>query len=203
LSKSLVPLFVLASLSGCAHRQSSIPCIDPKTAPPVVALAEPACANDVLTSYERLLVLVPHPDDETLGFAGLIKAYMEQGKQIEVVVATDGDAYCEACRFWKTSSTQGSTCSAAELSNFATPAVGSFGEVRHAESAAAAEILGRPDPAFLGYPDTGLGTAWKNFNAGKPDEPLHRSDFSQCSDCISCGSGYGGRRTEAFVLLTD
>ena len=185
-------LFVLYCVSGCARRQASIPCIDPKTATPVAAPIEPACANDVLTSYDNLLVLAPHPDDETLGFAGLIKAYMDQGKQVEVVVTTDGDAYCEACRFWKTSSVQGSTCNAAELSNFATPEIDSFGEVRHGESAAAAAILGRAAPTFLGYPDTGLGIAWKNFTENKPDEPLHRSDFSQCEDCISCGNGYGG-----------
>jgi LmbE family N-acetylglucosaminyl deacetylase len=146
----------------------------------------------VLTSYDSLLVLAPHPDDETLGFAGLTRSYMDHGKPVDVVVTTDGDAYCEACRFWKTSSVHGDTCSASELSNFATPGMDSFGEVRRAESAAAAEILGRGAPTFFGYPDTGLGSAWTNFNAGEPDEPLRRSDFSECKDCVSCGSGYGG-----------
>jgi LmbE family N-acetylglucosaminyl deacetylase len=195
-------LFVLGCVFGCAKRQSSIPCIDPKTAPTVVTPSEPACANDVLTSYESLLVFAPHPDDETLGFAGLIKAYMDQGKPVEVIVTTDGDAYCEACRFWKTSSVQGSTCSAAELSNFATAEMDSFGEVRHAESAEAAEILGRAAPTFLGYPDSGLGVAWKNFNENKPDEPLHRSDFSHCKDCISCERGYGGGPVTNFTANT-
>ena len=192
MSKCLVVLFVLSCIASCAHQKSPIPCIDPKTAPLVATPDETVCGNDALTSYESLLVFAPHPDDETLGFAGLTKAYMDQGKSVAVVVTTDGDAYCEACRFWKTSSVRGSTCDAAELSNFPTPEVDSFGEVRQGESEAAAEILGRPAPTFLGYPDTGLGAAWKNLNANKSDEPLRRSDFSQCKDCLSCDSGYGG-----------
>src|ERR1051325_9977126 len=63
--------------------------------------ATASCDNDALTAYPALLVLAPHPDDETLGFTGLIDAYRRAGKPVSVVVVTDGDAYCEACRFWK------------------------------------------------------------------------------------------------------
>ena len=155
------------------------------------AAAAASCGNEVLTAHPALLVLAPHPDDETLGFAGLIDAYLAAGKPVSVVVVTDGDAYCEACRFWKNGTVSGPTCSAAELSNLATPEIDSFAEVRRSESAAATAILGLSPPRFLGYPDTGLGAAWRNLAQGKPGEPLRRSDFSDCTSCETCAGGYG------------
>jgi LmbE family N-acetylglucosaminyl deacetylase len=166
-------------------------CADPTAAAAPARPADPVCANAELTAFDGLLVLAPHPDDETLGFAGLVAAYRALGKPVEVVVTTDGDAYCEACRFWKTSSVTGATCDAADLSNFATPEADSFGEVRRGESRASAAIQGLPAPRFLGYPDTGLAAAWKNFEAGELEKPLRRSDFSHCASCESCTGGYG------------
>jgi LmbE family N-acetylglucosaminyl deacetylase len=164
--------------------------------------AAPRCDNEVLTAYPALLVLAPHPDDETLGFAGLIDAYVRAGKPVSVVVVTDGDAYCEACRFWKNSSVAGPMCSAEELSNFATPEIDSFAEVRRSESVAAARILGRSPPRFLGYPDTGLAAAWRHLADGKTAEPLRRSDFSRCTSCESCGYGEGPHTTLTPDTLT-
>ena len=46
--------------------------------------------------HERLLVLAPHPDDETLGAAGLIQQVFEHGGTVRTVVVTSGDAYVEA-----------------------------------------------------------------------------------------------------------
>lgn len=161
--------------------------------PPVLVLAEsadPRCDNENLTGFDGLLVLAPHPDDEMLGFTGLVDAYQRQGKPVRVVVVTDGDAYCEACVLWKNAALEGPTCNAADLSNFATPEVDSFAEVRRGESTAAAALLGREAPDFLGYPDTGLGAAWANRGAGARSKPLYRSDFSACEACGDCG-GYG------------
>ena len=153
--------------------------------------ASTACRNEALTAYPALLVLAPHPDDETLGFAGLIDAYLRAGKPVSVVVVTDGDAYCEACRFWKNSTRTGPTCSAEDLSNFATAGIDSFAEIRRGESTAAATILGFPAPRFLGYPDTGLGAAWRNLSEGQTARQLRRSDFSGCTSCETCSGGYG------------
>jgi LmbE family N-acetylglucosaminyl deacetylase len=167
---------------------------------------EPVCNNKELTAYDGLLVFSPHPDDESLAFSGLASAYREQGKRVEVVVVTDGDAFCEACMFWKTGSSRAGTCSAEDLSNFATPAVDSFAEVRRTESTAAAAHLGLPPPTFLGYPDAGIATALRNIADKKPDESLRRSDFSGCKDCRSCNAGYGGgpaTKLTAATLLAD
>lgn len=152
------------------------------------------CDNEELTAYPALLVLAPHPDDETLGFAGLIDAYVRAGKPVSVVVVTDGDAYCDACRFWKSSSVAGPMCSAAELA--------SFTEVRRGESAAAAKILGVPSPRFLGYPDTGLAAAWRNAGDGNASAPLRRSDFSGCTSCAACGYGDGPATALTAETLT-
>lgn len=152
-----------------------------------------SCGNELLTAHPALLVLAPHPDDETLGFTGLIDAYVQAGKPVTVAVITDGDAYCEACRFWKSGSVAGPMCSAAELSNFATPEVDSLAEIRRTESTAAMTILGLRPPRFLGYPDTGLAAAWRNLDRGKNAEPLRRSDFAGCTDCETCGYAEGPR----------
>lgn len=155
----------------------------------------PRCDNDALTAHSALLVLAPHPDDETLGFAGLIDAYVRAGKPVSIAVVTDGDAYCEACRFWKNSSVTGAMCTAAELSNFATPEIDSLAEVRRSESTAAMSILGASAPRFLGYPDTGLAAAWRNLDQNRAGEPLHRSDFATCTSCATCGYGEGPQTT--------
>jgi LmbE family N-acetylglucosaminyl deacetylase/GT2 family glycosyltransferase len=39
---------------------------------------------------ERLLVLAPHPDDEVIGCGGVVAQHLREGRQVEVVVATDG-----------------------------------------------------------------------------------------------------------------
>jgi LmbE family N-acetylglucosaminyl deacetylase len=167
------------------------------------AAAETSCDNTLLTAHPALLVLAPHPDDETLGFTGLIDAYLRAGKPVTVAVLTDGDAYCEACRFWKNSSVAGPMCSAEELSNFATPEIDSLAEIRRSESAAAATIVGLSAPRFLGYPDTGLAAAWRNLEQGKNAEPLRRSDFSGCTDCETCGYGAGPGTALTAKTLTN
>lgn len=206
LGVQLLPLAALLALGGCsASYRASVapePCVDAATERAVARPAEPVCANQALTDFEGLLVLAPHPDDETLGFAGLVEEFLAQGKPVDVVVVTDGDAYCEACRFWKSSSVTGPTCDALELSNFTSSEADSFAEIRRQESATAAALRRLPTPAFFGYPDTGLGAAWKNRQAGEPAKPLRRSDFSRCSDCETCPGGYGEGPATDLTALT-
>ena len=152
----------------------------------------PACENERLTDFDRLLVIAPHPDDEILGFAGLTDAFLQAGKPVRTLIVTDGDAYCEACALWTTGSVFGTPCSATQLSNFATPEVDSLAEARRLESREAARRIGAPEPEFLGYPDTGVAFARAFRDAGQPATPLRRSDFSACSSCGECGMGYGG-----------
>ena len=45
---------------------------------------------------ERLLVVAPHPDDETLGAGGLIQRVLERSGTVRIVLVTAGDGYVEA-----------------------------------------------------------------------------------------------------------
>lgn len=174
------------------------PAVSPPAAPPESG----ACANQRLAAYDRLLVVAPHPDDEVLAFAGLIDTYRRQGKPVDVIVVTDGDAYCDACSFWKNASLEGPLCGASDLSNFATKEKDSFAEVRREESTTALAVLGVGPATFLGYPDTGLATAWTNIERGDLQGRLRRSDFSQCPSCGDCSTGYGAGPETALTATT-
>lgn len=177
-------LLTACLLSACAQQ-------------PLVAPETTGCDNPELTAFDDLLIVAPHPDDEILGFAGLADAYIRQGKPVRTVVVTDGDAYCEACSLWTTGSVDGKPCDALTLSNLETSAIDSLAETRRQESTAAAAALGRPDPEFLSYPDTGIGAARRNLLDGDSQKALRRSDFSACTSCGDCNEGYGaGPATE-------
>jgi LmbE family N-acetylglucosaminyl deacetylase len=184
----LVPLIAVACLftvncSVSGRSLKTLPC-------PTVPAAEPAppapqpCRNEALTSYDELLLIVPHPDDEVLGFAGLMSEFIRLGKPVSIVVVTDGDAYCEACAFWKNigesrTMAEWLPCTEADLAQFAA--------IRWQESARAQKILGGPAPEFWNYPDTGIGAAWDAIRSGKDtDVPLQRFDCS-----LAGGGGKG------------
>jgi LmbE family N-acetylglucosaminyl deacetylase/SAM-dependent methyltransferase len=85
---------------------------------------------------DRLLVLVAHPDDETLGAGGLIASAAAAGASVTVVVATDGAA----------SHPDSVTHSPARLA-----------EIRRAEvTTALSRLHPRVRLAFLGLPDSDL-----------------------------------------------
>ncbi len=91
----------------------------------------------------RVLVIVPHPDDEVIAAGGAIHALTASGAQVSVASLTAGDAYRRACsRLFPRPRDPG----AAYLA---------LGELRRAEALAAAAALGVPERAVtcLGYPD--------------------------------------------------
>ncbi len=90
----------------------------------------------------RVLVIVPHPDDEVLATGGTIHRLISEGVAVKVVVVTAGDAYRNAAAL-----VSGHVPNAA--------AYRALGERRHAESLAACARLGlaRGDVTYLGYPD--------------------------------------------------
>src|SRR6266540_4184007 len=45
---------------------------------------------------ERLLVVAPHPDDETLGAGGLVQRVLARGGSVLIILVTSGDGYVEA-----------------------------------------------------------------------------------------------------------
>ncbi|SFE01014.1 GlcNAc-PI de-N-acetylase [Thermoanaerobacter thermohydrosulfuricus] len=45
---------------------------------------------------QRILIIVPHPDDETLGMAGIMQRAVELKRTVKVVVVTSGESYEKA-----------------------------------------------------------------------------------------------------------
>jgi LmbE family N-acetylglucosaminyl deacetylase len=105
----------------------------------------PPPALPALDSGTRLLVVSPHPDDETLCCAGIMQRVLAAGGHVSVVWLTSGDG------------ARGSLLLGGALWGGAPRAV-ALGERRMAEARAAATLLGVPsaDQLFLGYPDGGL-----------------------------------------------
>jgi len=118
-----------------------------------------------LDGHQRLLVLAPHEDDETLGPAGLIMAAKAQGLAVRVVIETNGDGYVFATmqefhRLFPTSRDYVR-----------------MGGVRQEESLAALATLGvTPEEViFLSYPDRGTASLWNSH--WDPSTPF-RSPYS-------------------------
>ncbi|MFM7735139.1 MAG: PIG-L deacetylase family protein [Alphaproteobacteria bacterium] len=79
----------------------------------------------------RVLVLAPHPDDETIGCGGAIALHAAQGDPVSIAIATDGGAGDPEGRF----------------------ARDDYRERRRREARAAAADLGVPEPSFWDLPD--------------------------------------------------
>lgn len=62
-----------------------------RASPWLAALPEQVPAQ-LLEGRRRLVLLSPHPDDETLACAGLLRAASQAGLAIELVAVTDGEA---------------------------------------------------------------------------------------------------------------
>ena len=114
------------------------------------------CQNEEIDLSPAVILVVAHPDDEVLGFGGLIHEAREAGRRVRVVIVTDGQRFCEACAFWKAGRPSGEQCTNDELD--------AFGEVRRNESLAALRVLGLNPAAvtFLGYYDSTLKLAWQD-----------------------------------------
>jgi LmbE family N-acetylglucosaminyl deacetylase len=109
---------------------------------------------------KRVLVIVAHPDDEALAAGGTIHHLVAAGARVKVVLVTAGDSYRRA---------------AARLTGGGADA-GSYvelGNVRHAESIAAAARLGlaRDDIVSLGYSDMAVPAMWNaSWDSSSPTQ---------------------------------
>ena len=105
-----------------------------------------------IEGVKRLLVVAPHPDDETLGSGGLIQAVLAQGGDVRVVLMTNGD---------------GQMLAPLVLEKDPAPKAQDYiyiGKDRQAETLAAMKELGLPAEKvyFLGYPDGATNILWLN-----------------------------------------
>lgn len=104
-----------------------------------------------LAGHQRLLVLAPHCDDETLSSAGLIMQALRAGVAVRTVIATNGDGsiFATMAEFRRVFPTHRDYIR--------------VGITRQQESLDALRLLGLgPEQViFLGYPDRGLSTLWQ------------------------------------------
>ena len=100
----------------------------------------------VFRRNDRLLVIAPHPDDETLATGGILQGALAAGAEVRVVIASDGDNNPWPQRWlerrWRIDA----------------DARARWGRRRREESQRALAILGVPAEAVrhLGWPDLGM-----------------------------------------------
>lgn len=136
----------------------------------VVVLSGCAAARDgasypegpALTRSDRILIVAPHPDDESLAPAGVIRHAVEKKIPVKVVLMTTGDGYKRAVQVYY---------------GIIDPTAEDFRRlagVRHLESLNAMKELGlrEGDVIFLAYPDGGTNSL---FEVNWDYDNLHQS----------------------------
>lgn len=104
-----------------------------------------------IKSNDRVLILSPHLDDETLGAGGTIARAVRVGARVRVVFFTNGDG-------------SGSTVLSESIRHCRRLSYLEIARLRQREAVAAVRELGvrRSDIIFLGYPDGGLQPMWED-----------------------------------------
>lgn len=148
----------------------------PRPAPHTTALA----AADL---GPRVLVIAPHPDDETLVTGGVIHHLIASGAKVHLVIVSAGDGYFRA--------TKRLTDGPVDATAYRL-----LGDTRHAEGARATAELGLSpsDVTFLGYPDKSVYPMWDaSWDAtspytGSPGTSVVSYDWAQRPGAANCGN---------------
>jgi LmbE family N-acetylglucosaminyl deacetylase len=94
--------------------------------------------SDRLPAWQRVLVVVAHPDDESFGLGAVIDAFVTAGAQVEVLCLTMGEASTLA-------------------EGLSPQSVGELPAMRAQELARAADLLGVRRATLVRHPDGALG----------------------------------------------
>lgn len=110
----------------------------------------PPTYQPLIFKGNRILVIAPHPDDETVGAGSAILLALSHHFSVTVVVITNGDSYMRSAKrlFHK---------------RYIEPLdMRKYGAIRSSETIKACSILGlqRHHVIFLGFPDKGLAALW-------------------------------------------
>jgi LmbE family N-acetylglucosaminyl deacetylase len=138
-------------------------------------------------SGDRILVVAPHPDDEALGCAGVIRKGVTAGAEVHVVLMTNGDASELALIFGER-----------ELSS-SPEAFVKLGRARQTETLRAMAMLGLPPSHihFLGYPNNGLVPMWRPehwFYSSLYQSPYTHTSFSPYERTFTPQAPYCGQQ---------
>ncbi len=146
---------------------------------------------EAFNKNDRVLILAPHPDDETIGCAGVIQQAKKSGADVKIVYLTNGDNNEFAFIIYE----KRLTFKPAEFIH--------MGEVRRQEAIMAMRLFGlsENDLIFLGYPDFGTFTIFNQYwQAQKP----FRSMFSRATkvpykEDLSFGAPYTGESILSYL----
>jgi LmbE family N-acetylglucosaminyl deacetylase len=147
LIKAVVPFAILASSRAVADDDMQLP----------------------VGRGERLLILAPHPDDETLGAAGLAQRVLTNGGSVRTLIVTAGDGFVEGVQ-QRTGQTRP-----------APDAFLDYGEQRIREAQRVAQVLGagKLRVGVMGFPDGSLlpllFAHWETSHPGRSDTTLRSS----------------------------
>ncbi len=126
---------------------------------------EPLTVAPWISHDTRLMIFSPHPDDESLGAAGLIQRVLKEGGKVKVVFMTNGDGFPEGVERED------------HISHPTAKDYRRYGAERRGEALNAVTTLGmkRREVIFLGFPDGGLSYLRLQFLAGLP---AYKSPFT-------------------------
>ena len=164
---------------------------------PAALLAADTVPFPAIGTDDRILVLAPHPDDETIGAAGPIMHAQKAGAQVKFACFTSGDH---------------NELSFILYEKRLTVRQGEFlhmGEVRRKETLAALALLGvKPaDVVFFGYPDFGtLSILMRYWGTTRPYRSIMtRIDKVSYPEAYSPGAPYVGESVlrDLKKLITD
>ncbi|AEE97984.1 LmbE family protein [Mahella australiensis 50-1 BON] len=147
---------------------------------------QPDYTSIAISKGKRILVIAPHPDDETLGVGGTIYQAVKNSDDVKVVIVTSGDSFTRAAEI---------------LTKHPIPGIKDYirlGYIRHSESRKALESLGvKPDNIiFLGYADTSLRFLWDSFWDKPHVSGDIRSAYSPYDDIYQLKVPYMGQALE-------
>jgi LmbE family N-acetylglucosaminyl deacetylase len=139
-----------------------------------------------ITAADSLLIVAPHPDDETLCCAGVIDLARRAGARVSIVWITDGD---------------GSRTGAMIVGRSILPGhIGyrELGRQREREARSAADILGVESSRqfFLGYPDHGILPLIRRHYDSPWRSPRTGAMAVLLDEAVTPGAAYEGRQIE-------
>lgn len=125
-----------------------------------------------------ILIFSPHPDDESLAFAGVILQAHSEGKKVYLVTFTNGDGFALAA----------ATAFCKPMAALQPSDMLELGRLRQIEELEAIALLGlnATEVSFLGYPDGGLRRVYETSDNSVYTHPatqmretygLHQSDY--------------------------
>jgi len=145
----------------------------------------------------RVVVVAPHPDDETIAAGGLIRRLVDAEATVHVVFVTSGDGYPDAVR----ASLHGRAPRPADYV--------AYGSMRRREALDAAHRLGLPRAAvhFLAFPDGGIDALWQaHWARDRPyTSPFTGSDSPPYPGVVDPHAEYDGQDLTAALseVLAD